>query len=133
VLNDPNARLGNYTVTAVNGVLTIVDTTPPAIASVTPSVISIWPPNKRMVPVTIAVSAGDLADASPTCNVVGISANEGTSADWAITGPLTVTLRADRDGAGSGRVYTISVRCIDHSGNGSMATMTVTVPHDQGQ
>ena len=132
-LVDPNHRLANYSVTAINGILTIVDTTPPAISAVIPSVTSIWPPNDRMVPVTIAVTVHDAADPAPACSITGVSANEGTSADWAITGPLSVNLRAYREGTGTGRDYTITVRCTDASGNTSTATTDVGVPHDQGQ
>jgi hypothetical protein len=63
--------------------------------------------------------------------VVDVGSNEGTSDDWRIDGPLTVSLRADRDGRGSGRIYSIAMRCTDASGNVSTATTTVTVPHDQ--
>jgi hypothetical protein len=55
-----------------------------------------------------------------------------TSSDWEITGPLTVDLRAERAGTGSGRIYTITVECRDASGNVSTGTVQVTVPHDQG-
>ncbi len=130
-LNDPLGRLTNYSVTAHDGVLTVVDTTPPVILSVTPSVTSIWPPNKRMAPVSISVSATDAVDPSPSCHVASVSSNEGSSADWQITGPLTVNLLGDRDGNGSGRVYTITVQCADQFGNAASSTTMVVVPHDQ--
>jgi len=53
--------------------------------------------------------------------------------DWEITGPLTVNLRAERAGTGSGRVYTLTVQCSDDSGNSSTGSVAVTVPHDQGK
>ena len=109
----------------------VADDLPPTIASVTPSQTSMWPPNKRMVPITIAVAATDGRDPAPVCTVNGVTSNEGTSADWAIDGPLAVSLRADRDGKGSGRIYTVAVECTDASGNASRATAVVTVPHDQ--
>lgn len=129
--NDPLGRLANYTVTAHDGVLTIVDTTPPAILSVTPSVTSIWPPDHKMVSVSIAVSASDAVDPSPACHVTGVTGNEGSSADWQIAGPLTVNLLAGRDGGGSGRIYTIGVQCVDSFGNASSSSTAVVVPHDQ--
>jgi hypothetical protein len=46
-------------------------------------------------------------------------------------GDLTVTLRAERMGAGTGRVYTIYVESADASGNAILATTEVTVPHDK--
>ncbi len=125
---------GNPNYAAASGRVSIVirDTTPPSIATVTPSVTSLWPPNKRMVPVSIAVSATDLAG-TPACSVSRISANEGAASDVAITGPLSVALRADRNGNGDGRIYTITVQCTDASGNASTHTTTVTVPHDHGK
>jgi hypothetical protein len=120
--------------TATSGfTVTVRDTTPPAINAVTPSVTSIWPPNKAMIPVSLAVTVADASDGGPACVVTGISSNEPQSGDSAITGPLTVSLRADRNGNGSGRVYTIGVRCVDASGNASTSSTTVTVPHDQRQ
>jgi hypothetical protein len=130
-LIDPQGRLTNYAVTVHDGVLTIVDTTPPVIQSVTPSVTSIWPPNKRMAPVSITVSATDAVDPSPSCHVVSVTSNEGSSADWQITGPLSVSLLGDRDGNGSGRIYTITVQCADRFGNTASASTAVVVPHDQ--
>jgi hypothetical protein len=41
-------------------------------------------------------------------------------------------LRADRDGSGDGRVYTITFRVRDAVGNTTFATAQVQVPHDQG-
>ena len=54
---------------------------------------------------------------------------EGGSADWQITGDLTLNLRAEATG-GQARVYTIQVRVTDASGNASEDAVTVTV---QGQ
>jgi hypothetical protein len=47
------------------------------------------------------------------------------------TGPLSLNLRAERSDAGPGRVYTFKVRCTDASGNSSLKSGTVIVPHDQ--
>ena len=111
----------------------VFDRTAPVIASVTPSVTSLWPPNKRMVPVSFIATVADDTDASPACRVTGVTSNEASSADWQITGPMSVSLRADRKGNGSGRVYVITVQCTDASGNASTAAAAVTVPHDQGK
>ena len=95
-------------------------------ASASPSVL--WPPNNKMVNVTISPSG--LCDAAASCRIVAVSSNEpvGGEADWLITGNLTLQLRAQRDGGGSGRIYTIEVRCGD-----TAQFVTVTVPHDQGK
>ena len=107
------------------------DTTPPAIASVstTPSVV--WPPDKRMVPVAIVVSATD-AVSVPACRLTGITGDDGsTSADRQITGGLTALVRADRTGGGAGRTYTLAFTCTDAAGNASGSAATVVVPHDR--
>lgn len=128
----------NYEVGFVAGTLTVVDTTAPVIASATPSETTLWAPNHRMVPITLSVIATD-ATGVASCRVIGVSSNEpinGTgdgdvAPDWAITGPLSVQLRAERSGAGSGRVYTVRVQCEDNYGNASSASTTVTVPHSR--
>ncbi|HMD36940.1 MAG TPA: DNA/RNA non-specific endonuclease, partial [Vicinamibacterales bacterium] len=131
VLSDPKGRLANYAVSSHNALLAIVDTTLPAIGAVSASPDVIWPPNKQMIPVSVAVAVSDAADAAPVCSVTGISSNEPQIGDSAVIGRLTVSLRADRNGNGNGRIYTIGVRCVDASGNASTATTIVTVPHDQ--
>ncbi len=118
----------------------VVDTTPPVISSVSASPNVLWPPNHKMVPVTASVSVTDVCDPAvgSKCQIISVSSNEpvngpgsgNTAPDWVITGRLTVHLRAERSGTGSGRIYTITVRCTDASGNGSTKTVTVAVPHD---
>jgi HYR domain len=120
--------------------VTVKDTTPPNITSVTASPNSLWPPNHKMVPVTAAVSVTDVCDPTPSCRITSVSSNEpvnglgdgNTSPDWVITGDFTVDLRAERAGPGTGRVYTIAVTCTDDSGNSSTKTTGVTVPHSKG-
>lgn len=122
-------------------VITVQDTTPPTIGAVNPSPNTLWPPNHRMRPVTVSVSVTDMCDPVLSCQIISVASNEpvnglgdgDTSPDWIITGPLTVNLRAERSGTGTGRVYTITVQCTDDSGNSSTATGTVRVPHDRGQ
>jgi len=43
-----------------------------------------------------------------------------------------VQLRAERLGTGSGRIYTITITCTNAAGSTS-ESVTVLVPHDQGQ
>jgi hypothetical protein len=101
----------------------------------------LWPPNHRMVPVSLAVVATDNLDAAPMCAVSGVTSSEAdngrgdgnTTGDAVITGPLTVELRAERAGPGNGRTYTIEVTCTDASGNASTDTTTVVAPKSQGR
>ena len=120
--------------------ITVEDTTPPSLDSIAASPNLLWPPNHEMVPVNLAVSASDLCDPDPAmCEIVDVVSNEDidgpgggtTTSDWEITGDLTLDLRAERSGSGSGRVYTIEVSCMDASGNTASGSVGVTVPHDQ--
>jgi hypothetical protein len=124
----------NFNSTIGSGTVTVQDTTPPVIQSATPSPSIVWPPNRSMVPVTIAVSASDAVDPAPACRVARIAGNDGaTPADWEITGPASVSLRADRTGRGSGRNYQITVACTDAAGNAATSVATVRVPHEAGK
>jgi hypothetical protein len=130
---------GNGNKTTQFQTVIVEDTTPPSIDSISASPDVIWPPNHKMVAVTISVAASDNCDTNPTSQIISISSNEpenglgdgDTAPDWEITGDLTASLRAERSGNGSGRVYTIAVRCTDSAGNSADRQVTVTVPHDQ--
>ena len=111
----------------------VQDTTPPQIdqLSATPNVL--WPPNHKMIPVTITAAALDNCSASPMSKILSVSVNEpinGARSDWEITGDLSLNLRAGRSGNASGRIYTITVQCTDDNGNSSIGNVYVTVPHD---
>jgi rhamnogalacturonan endolyase len=112
------------------------DSEPPAFKTLTPSATSLWPANHRMVSVSVQAEVVDLLDSAPTAQIVGVSSNEpidgeddgNTSPDWVITGPLTVDLRAERSGTGTGRIYTIEVEASDAAGNTVRQSVTVRVP-----
>jgi hypothetical protein len=92
-----------------------------------------------MVPVVISVDVADACDATVAnrCAIVSVSSNEPvdaagdgkTSPDWQFRG-LLLSLRAERSGAGQGRVYTVGIRCADAAGNAATKSVTVTVPHN---
>jgi hypothetical protein len=115
--------------------ITVADTSGPVITSSSASQTVLWPANHKMIPASIAVSAVDNCSAA-SCRIVDVVSNEpanGTgdgdmAPDWRITGDLTLELRAERAGAGSGRVYGVVVECRDIYGNASSVTVTVTVP-----
>lgn len=63
------------------------------ISSITPSPGNLWPPNGKLVPVSLTVSSPDTCNA--TCNIVNVTGTDGTTAtDWQITGPPSVSLRS---------------------------------------
>lgn len=114
-------------------------TTATCIERVTATPHVLWPPNHKMIPVTVMVMVhqANRCSAAPACQISEVRSNEpvnglgdGDSApDWQILGPLKVNLRAERSGTGSGRVYTITVACTETSGQSTTQTTTVTVPH----
>jgi uncharacterized repeat protein (TIGR03803 family) len=112
--------------------VTVVDTSPPTIndVAVTPNVL--WPPNHKMVGVTVNYAAAD--DCGAASNVLSVTSNEvpnGSGPDWVIEDDHHVQLRAERSGAGTGRVYTITVISTDNAGNSSSKTVSVTVAKTQ--
>jgi hypothetical protein len=120
-------------------IVTVRDTTAPAIASVTPDRTELAPPNHRLVPIHLAVLASDAVDPAPACRVESATSNEpdnGTgdgdiTGDIRVTGPLSLELRAERAGSGTGRGYTLSVACTDQAGNVRRQAATVVVPKGQ--
>ncbi len=130
---------GELTATDTVDVL-VQDTTPPEIQSIVASPEVLWPPDKKMVQVRVKVNATDLCDSTPLCRIVDVTSNEPIvdpgpcvrNPDWQYANAaLSVWLKADRDGKGTGRVYTIYVMCMDDLGNMAEGTVDVTVPHDQ--
>jgi hypothetical protein len=118
---------GNGGRSADTVIVTVADTTAPVISSIaaTPSVIE--KANHSMVPVVVSPSASDGCGAVD-CRIVSVTSNEAGDDDWQITGNLTVNVRAERAGKGTGRVYTITVACTDAAGNVATSTVTVAVP-----
>lgn len=112
------------------------DTTPPSLdVSASPS--TIWPPDHKLVPVTVAVKVSDDTDPNPTVKLVSITCDDSCNPSVDVTGATLNTddrqfqLRAERLGTGTGRTYTITYSAADASGNTATKTTTVTVPHDQ--
>jgi hypothetical protein len=116
-------RAGNHSARSVN-VVVPPDTTAPVITelSVTPN--AIWPPNGKMVPVQVGVSATDDVDAAPSCALSSIS---GSSADATITGAFTANVRALKSSDEYDRVYVLTVTCSDRAKNKSSRTVSVVV------
>jgi hypothetical protein len=94
---------------------------------------SLWPPNHKMVDVTVNYTATDSCGAAaPVSCSLSVSSNEGSSLDWSVVDAHHVQLRAERAGNGNGRTYTVTITCTDTAGSSSDAAVTVTVAHDQG-
>ena len=112
--------------------------TPPSIASVTATPSVIWPPNHKMVLVTVSVDASAVCG-PPVCRIVAIASDEpsngpgdgNTSPDARIVSDFTAEVRAVRAGGSLGRTYTITVECTDTAGSTTTKVTQVFVPHDR--
>ena len=109
-----------------------LDKTPPLVEiSATPS--TLWPPNNKMVAVTINGSATDKLSGIDTVTFKVVD-SYGTCQPMIAGFGSTIQLEASRKGSDkNGRVYTITATAKDKAGNQAVATTTVTVPHDQGK
>jgi len=131
-VTDPKGAFGQAT-----GVVTVVDQTGPDVSGLSPSTTSLWPPNHKMVDVTVNYGATDNCSAA-SC-VLSVSSNEAvngsgdgnTATDWLVVDAHHVQLRAERSGNGAGRIYTITLTCTDAAGNKTVRTSTVLVAHNQ--
>ena len=126
-----NAVATNNTGTAsCSFTVTVNDTEAPVISAMSTSPNQLWPPNNKMRDVTVTYNSTDNCPGVSTC-VLTVSSNEaGGTADYTVVDAHHLKLRAQREGSGDGRIYTITARCTDQAGNSSTATTTVTVPHD---
>ncbi len=100
--------------------------------SVSKSVL--WPPNHKMVDVTVNYSTAN--NCGPVTCTLSVTSNEpvngdddgNTAPDWEVIDDHHVRLRAERSGSGTGRIYTITITCTDGMGGTATATTTVSVP-----
>jgi large repetitive protein len=90
----------------------------------------LWPPDHKMIDVTITVTTSD--DTPVTAEIVNVASSEtdpddNTSPDWIVTGPLTLQLRAEKSAQAKVRIYTIDVKVTDQDNNLYLERATVTV------
>jgi uncharacterized repeat protein (TIGR01451 family) len=133
----PDPDTANNSATAT----TTASNAPPVItgAAANPSVL--WPPNHRMVNVTVSYQATDNCPLPTGSCTLSVTSNEPvlghgsghTSPDWIVLDDHHVQLRAEREGNGNGRIYTITITCTDSGGNSSSQQVEVRVPHDRGR
>jgi predicted extracellular nuclease len=104
--------------------------------SVSPS--ALFPPNHKYVNVAATFAADDDFDTDPTVSLVSATSDEpdnapgvsdgNTTDDIVVVDDDSLRLRAERDDAGDGRVYTLTYEVTDDCGNSSTDSATVTVP-----
>jgi hypothetical protein len=126
--------------------IVVQDTLPPRL-SVSTDPSTLWPANHEMVPVHVRWEAQDLCTPNPRVELISATSSEpndapgmwdGDTKDDILgadlgTADALVDLRAERAGTGRGRVYELTYKAADASGNTAPALAVVTVPHDQGQ
>ncbi len=126
-VTDEGPSSWNYT-----GSIVPIDITPPTL-SVTLAPATLLPPNDRLATVTAAITVKDDYDPQPEIRLVSITANEVLDKDDIKahfgTDERQFQLKAERAGQ-VGRIYTVTYSATDGSGNTSVASATVTVPHD---
>ena len=123
--------------TSCTTTFTVTDHTPPSFTSAaTVDQPVLWPPNHSMIDVTVNYSAVDCNAPACTLSVTSNEPVNGTgdgdmAPDWEIVDAQHVRLRAERAGNGNGRIYTITVTCVDAGGNSSGRSVNVNVPKSQ--
>ena len=113
---------------------------PPDVSRARPSIATLWPPNHKMVEISI------IGVVDPDCDPVGIiitritqdeptngTGDGNTCPDAQGIGTSAAQLRAERDGGGNGRVYTIYFTATDSKGASSSGSVKVAVPKDRGK
>jgi len=103
----------------------VKDTTAPSISSIYASPDTVWPPNGKMVPVTVMVTATDAVDGTPSCSLTSVTG--GGPADSAITGQFSADVRAS-----AGASYVLTLTCSDRAGNKATASTNVAVSKTNG-
>ena len=91
-------------------------------------------PNHKMQDVVVGYGASDNSGAV-TC-ALAVASNEpvngtgdgDTAPDWLVLDAHRLQLRAERAGAGAGRVYTVTINCADAAGNTTARSVAVSVP-----
>ncbi|HXD31154.1 MAG TPA: immunoglobulin-like domain-containing protein [Pyrinomonadaceae bacterium] len=124
----------------------VVDTTAPVI-TLNGNSPSMWPPNHKYHTFNVSdfvtsatdscggnLGVGAVVISKVTSDELENSGGDGSTLnDIVIAGNCkSVQLRSERVGGGNGRVYTITFKVTDASGNSSTATAKVTVPASQG-
>lgn len=112
---------------------------PPSCSLAQASVASIWPPNHKMVPVTIE-NIADAQDNNWTLDITSVTQDEpidgtgdgDTAPDASIVEGLrdSLALRAERAGTGDGRVYTVKFTAGDGK-ESCTGAVKVAVPRDR--
>ena len=133
-LNEDNNCIANQIV------FSLIRNQPPDCTNASPSERYLWPPNHRLVPISI-IGVNDPDGDEVTLSITGITQDEpvnglgdgDTSPDGFGVGTAQAEIRVERSGRGNGRVYYISFTADDKKGGTCSGQVIVGVPHDQGK
>jgi hypothetical protein len=109
----------------------VTDNGSPDCSGATASPSLIWPPNGKMVPVSI-LGVTDPEGDSIALRITGITQDE-PGANFSGIGSSVARVKAERAGKGDGRVYRILFEATDPSGASCTGEVRVCVPHDRGK
>ena len=139
----PGAGYGVGSPSAASGtIVNTPDSTAPTITLIPNVNMTLWPPDHQYESVAVTdfvASASDSCDATVNLNSVYIlkitsdevenGSGDGNTLNDIVIGATckTAQLRAERQGSGDGRVYTITFKVKDSAGNFATATTQVTV------
>jgi glucose/arabinose dehydrogenase len=119
--------------TTATQTVTVIDDTPPVLSTVTATPNVLWPPDHRLVTVTINYTTSD--NCGPVNTVLSVKSDQPEGIfkpDWIIVDAHHVKLRAERSILAAlfkkGRTYTVTVDAIDASGNVTSKSVLVKVP-----
>jgi hypothetical protein len=103
----------------------------------------LWLPNHKYVPIQVAVDAADDLSGVASIILTSITSNEpdeglgdGNHTDEILgaaygTFDTSFSVRAERSGLATGRVYTVTYTATDYARNVTTETGTITVLHDK--
>jgi len=114
--------------------VTVNDAQAPVISDESLSRTVLPVPNHKMEDVSVNYAVSDNSGVVTT--TLSVASNEpvngtgdgDTGPDWEVVNNRLVRLRAERAGTGTGRVYTVTIRATDATGNTTTRTLTVLVP-----
>ncbi|MDP2754823.1 MAG: CARDB domain-containing protein [Nitrospirota bacterium] len=117
-----------------------VQNQPPDCTQARPSSDILWPPNHKLVSITI-LGVSDPDGDQIAITITKITQDEpvnglgdgDTIPDGFVIGTSEAKVRAERSGIGNGRVYVISFIAEDSKGGTCTGKVQVGVPHDQGK
>jgi uncharacterized repeat protein (TIGR01451 family) len=121
-------NMANNTASAV----TTVKSPVPVISGAAVDTLELWPPNHKMVDVKVAYTVTGLTCSTAKTKLT-VAGNDGAASDdFEIVDAHRIKLRSERSGNTASRVYTITITATGDDKVVTKQTLTVTVPHDQG-